>query len=148
MNPGTRRKGHTLIELLAVLATMGIALLMAAPPVERLLDGLAVRSARDALVVELARTRLLARTHGGALLLLDANAATAVIVSESGDTLHPPLLLHAHYRTGLELGSSAQATIRYDALGIGRLANRTLHVVRGGSAARITVSAYGRVRAW
>lgn len=146
ITPNTK-PGYSLVELTAVLATLSIMLLMAAPPVERLLDGLAVRSAREALTLELARTRLLARVHGGAALVMDADAGSAVILSVAGDTLEPPLLLHP-YRARLDLGSDTEATVRYDALGIGRLANRTLRLVRGDAEARVTVSAYGRVRAW
>ena len=38
--------------------------------------------------------------------------------------------------------------IRYDAIGLGRIANRTLRFERGRAVAGLTISAYGRVRAW
>ena len=143
----TRSRGHSLVELAAVLTTVGVALLIIAPTIERVRDGLAVRGARDALAQALVHTRIHARMHGGAALHLDADAGSAVILSATGDTLQPPLLLRAQYRTQLDVGGGA-AAIRYDPLGIGRLANRTLRVMRGDAMARLTVSAYGRVRAW
>lgn len=144
----TRSRGHSLVELAAVLTTVGVALLIVAPTIERARDGLAVRGARDALAQALVHTRIHARMHGGAALYLDADAGSAVILSATGDTLQPPLLLQAQYRTQLDVGGDSPVAIRYDPLGIGRLANRTLRVMRGDAMARITVSAYGRVRAW
>lgn len=142
------RRGHTLAELVAVLAAVGIALATATPVLSRTLDTLAVRGARDALVGELARTRLLARVHAGSTLVLDAADAVVWIETGSGDTLSGPLDLQAQYRVRLDLGGESRALLVYDRLGIGRLANRTIRLARGGATARLTVSAYGRVRAW
>ncbi|MGH7443938.1 MAG: pilus assembly FimT family protein [Longimicrobiales bacterium] len=142
-----RLPGHTLIELAAVLAAVGIALAIAAPILSGTLDGLAVRAARDATVAELARARLLARLHGGAMVVLDATGG-AVWIEAEGDTLGTPIDLSGQYHASLDLSGDSRAVIVYDRLGLGRLANRTIRLVRGDADARLTVSAYGRVRAW
>ena len=140
--------GHTLPELCALLAALGIALLIVAPAVARTLDGLAVRSARDAVVVEATRARMLARARGGAILHLDAQLGAVWVSGVAGDTLSDPIPLTARFRARIELGTVSAATVAYDHLGLGRLANRTVRFVRNDADARLTVSAYGRVRAW
>jgi prepilin-type N-terminal cleavage/methylation domain-containing protein len=147
MDARNRLAGYTLIELLAVLATFGIALAIAAPALARSLDGVAVRAARDAVVVELARARLLARLHGGATVVLDARTS-AVWTEAAGERMGAPLDLRAQYRASLGIGGDERASVEYDRLGLGRLANRTILLTRGGATARVTVSAYGRVREW
>lgn len=140
--------GHTLPELCALLAALGIALLIAAPAVARTLDGLAVRGARDAVVVEATRARMLARARGGAILHIDAQHGAVWVAGVSGDTLSDPIPLMARYRARIDLGTAPAAAVAYDHLGLGRLANRTVRFVRNDAEARLTVSAYGRVRAW
>ena len=142
------RRGHTLAELAAVLAAIGIALATATPVLSRTLDALAVRAARDALVGELARARLLARLHGGSAFVLDATDAAVWIESGSGATLSTPVDLEAQYGARLDLGGESRVLVVYDRMGIGRLANRTIRLARGAATARLTVSAYGRVRTW
>ncbi len=146
--PGLLRAGHSLAELAAVLVTLGIALAIAAPALVRSLDGLGVRSARDAIVQEAARARLLARLHAGASLVVSADEAAVWIEAPAGDTLSGPVHIDDRYHARIDLGGDARAVISYDRLGIGRLANRSVRLVRGEADARLTVSAYGRVRAW
>jgi hypothetical protein len=51
------------------------------------------------------------------------------------------------YRTNLTLSRDRpEAVLRYDALGLGRVASQTLLFTRGRAEARLTVSAYGRIR--
>jgi len=142
------RSGFTLIELIAVLATLGIALAIATPTVGRAIDRYAVRSARDAVATELARTRMLARAHGGAALVLDAREGTVWVRSPGGDTLALPTHVTAVYDARIELSGADTAAVAYDRFGIGRMANRTVRLVRHSADARLTISAYGRVRLW
>jgi hypothetical protein len=41
-----------------------------------------------------------------------------------------------------------QIVLRFDGLGIGRVTNRTFLLSRGRAESRLTLSAYGRPRAW
>lgn len=143
-----RRSGYTLVELIAVLAAIGIALAIAAPSMRRTLDRYAVRSARDAVAMELARTRLLARAHGGASLVLDARNGIGSVRGSGGDPLKDPVRLFDVYHARIDLGGADSTVVEYDRLGIGRMANRSVRVVRGDAEARLTISAYGRVRLW
>lgn len=143
-----RRSGYTLVELIAVLAAIGIAVAIAAPAMRRALDRHAVRAARDAVAMELARTRLLARAHGGAALVLDASNGISTVRGSGGETLTDPLRLFDVYHARIDVGGADSAVVTYDRLGIGRMANRSIRLVRGDAEARLTISAYGRVRLW
>jgi len=147
-SPRLPRSGYSLVELLAVLATLGIALAVATPGVRRTIDRYAVRAARDAVATELARTRMLARTHGGAALVLDARDGMVWVRSPRGDTLALPTHVTAVYNARIDLSGADTAAVAYDRLGIGRMANRTVRLVRHDADARLTISAYGRVRLW
>ncbi len=146
--PRRRRCGYTLVELVAVIAMLGIALGIAVPVTGRTMDGLRVRTARDHVVLELARARLLARLHGGAVAVLDADARATWIESPVGDTIAGPVRIGAEHDVRLDLGGERTARVVYDRFGIGRLASRSIRLVRNDAEARLTISAYGRVRAW
>ena len=141
-----RSPGHTLLEVLLTLAILGVVAGMAAPPLASALDGIAVRSARTQLIAFATRTRSIARLHGGARLGLDAGEDRAWI--EYGGVARDTL---DFADAGIDFILSTPAAtriIRYDALGIGRLANESMELRRGRVSARATVSAYGRLRAW
>lgn len=142
------RPGYTLIELATVLAMLGLALAVAVPVLGRSVDGLKVRTARDIVAVELARTRLLARAHGGAIAVLDSEAGATWVESVTGDTIALPVPVTAQHDVRIDLDGEAVARVEYDRFGIGRLANRTIRLVRNDAEARVTISAYGRVRSW
>ncbi len=146
--PRRRRCGYTLVELVAVIAMLGIALGIAVPVIGRTLDGLRVRTARDQVVLELARTRMLARLHGGAVAVLDADMRAAWVESLAGDTIAAPVRVGVEHDVRMELDGERTARIIYDRFGIGRLASRSIRLVRNDAEARLTISAYGRVRAW
>ncbi|HEU5208212.1 MAG TPA: prepilin-type N-terminal cleavage/methylation domain-containing protein [Longimicrobiales bacterium] len=144
----SRHSGYTLVELLAVLTVLGILLAIATPAVRRTIDRHAVIAARNAVAMELARARLLARAHGGAVLVLDAVAGAVSIRSSDGDTLASPAQVLAVYDARIDLGGADSAAVTYDRLGIGRMASRTVRLVRHDADARLTISSYGRVRLW
>ena len=139
--------GHTLLELVLVLALLGILTGMAMPGMARWRDGMAVRSAREEVAAALAWTRLAATAHGGATLHLDP-ATTTLWTSYDDGGATPPVDLAGLYGVRLDVGSDAEVTLRYDQLGIGRVANRTVRLRRGRAVAGVTVSAYGRFRRW
>jgi len=144
------RCGFTLLELVVVLALLAIAIGVAYPGARAASDAWAVRAARDAVASVLAGTRAAARAHRGAevLIVVDEGA----VLTRSGARPRPERRLDLARDWGVSVASPAFAgdtiAIRYDALGLGRIANRTLRFERGRAAAGITVSAYGRVRRW
>ena len=79
---------------------------------------------------------------------LDGTVLT--LVGSADARPRPHLRLAQDWRVTVSSPGFAGDTIaiRYDAIGIGRIANRTLRFERGHAVAGLTVSAYGRVRAW
>lgn len=136
-------RGHTLLELSVALAVSALGLGLLVPAARRQIDRMAVLAAREAVVARIGRTVREARMAGGASLELRREGSRLWIEADGP----PPdtLQLEERYGARLEL-SAASATIAFDALGIGRLANRTLAVARGAERAELIVSAYGRVR--
>lgn len=140
-----RHAGFSLVELLVVLVLLAILLGITAAPAARWRDTLAVRAARDEIVSALAWTRMAAVSRGGAGLVIDPAAARfhTMAAGEQGQVVD----LDARYGVILDSGNEL-IEVRYDALGIGRAANRTLLLRRGNARAGVVVSLYGRVRAW
>lgn len=137
--------GTSFLELIVVLALLGLLLGIAAPNALRWRDLLAVRAARDELAAGLATTRATATAAGGAALVLDVSTGAYWIVTEGRTGRVTDV--GGRYGVGME-GADGLVEIRYDALGIGRLASRTLRFRRGRAEAGLVVSAYGRVRRW
>lgn len=142
------REGFTLIEMVVVLAMLGILLGIAAPHGLRWRDAAAASSARDEIAATLARTRVAAVAHGGAALWIDGAAARMWITAADGDRVTPAVDLAGRYGVSIESGAAVPVELRFDGLGLGRLTSRTLRVRRGGATAGLTVSAYGRYRRW
>jgi prepilin-type N-terminal cleavage/methylation domain-containing protein len=142
-----RRSGYTLIELIVVMAVLGTLLAVALPPAVRWRDAAAVRSARDELAAGLALTRMAAASHGGAALVLDPVAGAFVTRTDRGRVLDD-VDLAGRYGVRLDPGTEEPVVFYYDALGIGRLTNRTVRIRRGAAEAGVTVGAYGRYRRW
>ena len=131
------------------MALFALALAMFTSPFRAARDIAAVRSARTDLVTAAARARSLAVGHGGAELHIDTELGTVQVLS--GDSA-----VREQHDLGSEFGvvlafrntSATRAVLRYDGLGIGRLASRTIAISRGGTEAGVTFSAYGRAREW
>lgn len=142
--------GTTLIEIVLALSLLALVAGIAVPPLRHGLDLLAVAAARESLAAAVARTRSVAAARGGAILVLHPASARYWIESQSGESVQPPVDLNTRYRVELSAGAEAGGRIelRFDGLGLGRLANRTVTVRRGRSEAGITLSSYGRVRRW
>jgi prepilin-type N-terminal cleavage/methylation domain-containing protein len=138
------KRGYSLIELLFVLMLGTLLLAATAAPIAYARDVMAVRSARSEIAALLAVTRSTAIMAGGATLVVDIEQGTARI-ERSGTTVGD--VQHIALRHGVRLEASRPLlTIRYDALGIGRMSNATVRVRSGRVTGTITVSAYGRVR--
>lgn len=142
-----RRHGFTLIEIATVLALLGVLMAVAMPPLVGWRDGLAVRAARDDLATALARARIAAVATGGAALVVDPAAGRSWIRTPAADGLEP-VDLRERYRVEVDVGGADAVEVRFDALGIGRLANRRIAIRRGRARAGLTISAYGRARRW
>ena len=144
------RSGYTLLELTVVLALLALAIGLAYPGARTAADAWAVRAARDAVASVLAGTRAAAMSQRGAELLIVP--ATGAVLVRTGAQPRATLELDVARDWGVVIstpGATADTiAIRYDAIGLGRIANRTLRFERGRAAAGLTVSAYGRVRRW
>jgi prepilin-type N-terminal cleavage/methylation domain-containing protein len=140
------RSGHTLIELALALAIAAVIAGAAAIPTGRARSSLAVHAARSELTALAALARSTAIASGGAALLIDVPCGCAWIeLTGSGtrvDDVH-----HVAERHGVRLAAArTRVTVRYDALGIGRLANAVVQISSGAATGTLTISAYGRVR--
>ena len=143
------RNGSSLLELALYIALLTIIVTLAAPPFAFARDVLAVRAARDALVAASARTRSHAVSHGGASLRIDTSAGTVMISTQDQAVSDLTDLTSAsRIRIRFDNTQASVATLPYDALGIGRLANRTITISRGRVTGGVTFSAYGRARPW
>ncbi|HWV58217.1 MAG TPA: hypothetical protein VNZ57_12260 [Longimicrobiales bacterium] len=139
--------GTTLLELTAALAIVGVVIGLTLPALRDTLDTVAVRAARTAMASGIARTRAAAVARGGARFVVHPEESRFWIEGMGGDTLASPVDLAADYGVELSAGSGSQARLelRFDGLGIGRVASRTFTITRGSASARLTVSSYGRV---
>lgn len=142
-----RHSGTTLIELIVVLAVLAVLLGVAVLSSARWRDEAAVRAARDELASGLAQARVTAVSSGGAALILDPAAGRFWTVTDSG-AAGEPVSLEDRYGVLVDPGGDDLVVLRYDGLGIGRLASRTVRIRRGRAEAGLTVSAYGRTRRW
>lgn len=140
------RAGFTVTELLLVMTVLGILLTMVVPTVGRAFDLLAVRAARSALVAAAERARITALAQGGAVLSIDTRAGVVSIVSSKGQSVGRPIRLADDYGVKLAVSGREQFGIRYDAVGLGRIANTTVLVARRRVEAKVVFSMYGRAR--
>jgi hypothetical protein len=84
--------------------------------------------------------------------VLSISAADGTIAVASRDAAAADTLarLTADYQVtvGFDDARLGTASIRFDGLGLGRLANRTIRLQRGTVTGGVTFSAYGRARTW
>ncbi len=141
--PCPSRPGHTLAELLTVLAVVGVLLAVTVPSAAQLLDTATVLVARQEATALLALARGHALAAGRATAVSVRGAEARLVVHAGTDTLRA-----ASWRA---LGVTLDATrdsLAYgpDGLGVGA-ANLRLILRRGGAADTLSVSRLGRVRA-
>jgi type II secretory pathway pseudopilin PulG len=137
------RSGYSLLDLTVALTLMGLGVSVLVPAARKQQDRVAVLAAREAVVAHIARARREARASGGAVVHL--RRAGSRVWLEAGTAARDTLALEERFGVRMEPGA-ASATIAFDALGVGRLASRSLAFSRGEARAAVTVSAYGRVR--
>lgn len=146
--PGLRstpraRRGTTLLELIVVLAILGVLAGVAVPGMRAAAARRATRAAARDLALLLSAARQIAATSaGGAAVGFDTVASTARLVA-GGDTLRL-LDLGSVHRVTL---AASRDSVAYDSRGLGHgAANVTLVLTQGGAADTIVVSRLGRLR--
>ncbi|MGD8318980.1 MAG: type II secretion system protein [Gemmatimonadota bacterium] len=141
------RRGYTLLELMATLVLVAIVGPAVVGAGHGLRDRAAVVGAREAVAGLLAQARMEARSWGGARVHLRAEPWEAWV--EAGGVVRRRVALQAEWGVEVALSRSRTETvIRYDALGLGRVASETLRFRRGDAGTALVVSGYGRVRRW
>ncbi|MCI0432392.1 MAG: hypothetical protein L0271_01905 [Gemmatimonadetes bacterium] len=149
MGMDSRRRGATLVDLIVSLAIAGILLTIAAPRLGSARDGRAAVAARDVTAGLVAEARTLAVALGSAVVVVDPGASSVALEAPAGTRIGAAHALGEAFGVTLAVDHSA-GTVRldFDALGMGRLANRTLRFRRGAEEARLSLSSYGRPRRW
>ena len=136
--------GFTLLELVTVVTLLALALAELVPAARRQVDRMAVQGAREEVVGLFHRARMEAVARGGVTLTLNADSGWAELIHD--DHLLARANLAREYHVSLVLsGEREQATLRYDALGLGRVASQTVRLSRGEALATLVVSSLGRV---
>jgi hypothetical protein len=139
-----RTRGSTLLELTVVLALLGIALVALTDLAGAVRDRWAVEGARRAAAAAFHRTRAEAVARGGARLEVDT--AGGILTLEAAGERRRISSLARDFGVSLRMGARPRRSFRYDPAGIGRIANATLVLRRGGAEGRLVVSLFGRVR--
>jgi prepilin-type N-terminal cleavage/methylation domain-containing protein len=140
------RSAYTLVELALVLMVLGILAGLVVRPLSRARDELVVRAARNEVAAAIAVTRATAISSGGATFILDTESGTGWIETAGGHRVSDGFAVAARYGVSVSSDRTPPLALRFDALGIGRLANAVIRVRRARAEATLTVSAYGRVR--
>ncbi len=137
-------KGFTLFECVVVLAIVGIGVALGMPALQLQRDRWAVTQAREASAALLARARRDAMGSGGSTVTISPTLRR--IERSLRGTVRERVEFGDRYGVSLEIsGSDSLATIEFNALGLGRMAARTVRFERGRVSASIVISTYGRV---
>lgn len=137
------RRAFSLLELLTVVAVMGIVAVMSLPPWIAMRDEVAVGGAASTLVRALADARSSALIRSARHAVRADTAAASVAIHVGTDTL---VRLPLGELFGVRLAATRDS-IAWAATGIGYgAANATFVVSRGASAETVTVSRAGRVQ--
>ena len=137
------RRAFTLVELMLVLAVLGILLGIAIPGLSRAVDRIEVEAAAAHIVAAHQRARLLAITHGQ-VVRLSIDGARIAIYPRTGFT--PLWSESGPSETRVTLaGGTRQFTFSPEGFTLG-LSNASLQLVRGTSHRTVVISRLGRVR--
>lgn len=133
--------GFTLLELAFAVGLIVSLLAVSAPRLARAGDAWAAAGVRDAVMALAHRARLLARERGSAELLFADGVGIEV---RSGSEVVERLVLPPGVT--IDHGGGDSLRIGWDALGVGRVASRTVRVRRGRAELRLVFASTGRVR--
>ena len=143
-NRGLRSGGFTLLELLTVLALLGLALGELLPAGKSLLERMAVVAAREAAVGIFHQVRAEAVTRGGARLLVESSPPLLRILSATSSL--PVGEVRVPEGVALQLSRDRPwVELQFEAMGLGRVASQTLVFRCGEARATLVVSSLGRV---
>jgi len=137
------RIGATFIELLVVLGLIGLFTATLLPAVGGARDRVAVRAAQDAFAHAIRTARLAARQTGGSRLRVDLDSARVSLVRPGEPDR--VLSLGSEFGVSVDARGPRRPELRFDAIGLGRFANRTFTLTRGSTSRTVVVSSYGRV---
>jgi type II secretory pathway pseudopilin PulG len=142
------RAGTSLLELMLALVLIGTLTYLGTTSYASARNVFAVRAARDAVVAASARTRAFAIRHGGGTLQIDVPGRTLRITTRDG-VIDETSAIASDLAVRIQLdGARSSGSVPYDALGIGRIASRTITLTSGTVVGGVTFSSYGRPREW
>ena len=137
-------KGHTLIELAIVLALLAMSGSALAPAARRYRDNASAAAARESVIASIATARSMGVGQGGASVHLESPQWVRIV---HGDSVVNEVDLARSFGATMRLGGGRPAArIVFDALGLGRLASRTVILESGSAQLRVGISSFGRVR--
>lgn len=136
--------GFTLLELITVIALLGLALGELLPAGSHLLDRMAVLGAREAAVGLIHRARMEAVARGGARLEVERFPPAMKIVAGTPSQTIEAVAFDEGVIMALS-GDRESVELTFDAMGVGRVASQTLRFSRGSAQAELVVSSFGRV---
>jgi prepilin-type N-terminal cleavage/methylation domain-containing protein len=139
----SRRAGHTLPELVVVLAVAGVVAAAALGALRTVADRTGARMAASDLAALLAEARDVALAASATVAVVVDARDGRVTLRDGPDTLLVRRLAELH---GVRLASSRDS-VTYSSLGMGRgAANARFVLARGAAAETVWVSRLGRVR--
>lgn len=139
------RSGYSLFEMCAVLVLMGLTSAALWSGGRGFRDRASVVGAREAVAGLVAEARAAALLHGGAEVRVVSGPWRAWY--DSGGRVGRNLDVEREWGVRVTLrGSRDSTSLRYDALGLGRVASETFRFHRGRAESALVVSGYGRVR--
>lgn len=137
-------RGYTLLEVLVVVSMIGTFVSIIGGPAGGLRDSLAARAVVEDVVAVVRSARAEGRARGGSLLWLHDDGRYS-IHGPDGVVRRGAVALNRARALELSAGRDSVA-LRFDRLGLGRMASTTVRIRAGNEERSVVVSAYGRVR--